>query len=379
MLGGVRRAARRCRGHRGAGPGRRTSSPRRTGGCAARRPACTGATARSTAGRPVHHEPLPGDRRRGRGHRSGRAPGGAGRPGVVLHDAVDGLRAFAERASVGVLNTWGAKGVFDWRSPHHLATAGLQARDFELGGLADADLIVDDRPRRARGARPSGELAPVVDVVPSSLAALAERIERRAARDHRAAAPGGAGARHPGGVDRARSGRLPPTKVTQHYSQVLGDGGLVAADPGTAGLLGRPDASRPRTSAASSVTADRDAPGVRGGLRHRGPARRPRPTGARGGRPARRPDVAGARGGGPPRDRRTRRGVGRRRPHPRCRRPRGPTPRARPRRSAGAPSPPTRASSTRCSPSPARSSPGRADPRATSGRLRRATRCPRRG
>ena len=77
-------------------------------------------------------------------------------PGVVLHHAVDGLRAFAERASVGVLNTWGAKGVFDWRSPHHLATAGLQAWDFERGGLADADLIIDDRPRRARGARPTG-------------------------------------------------------------------------------------------------------------------------------------------------------------------------------------------------------------------------------
>ena len=31
------------------------------------------------------------------------------------------------------------------------------------------------------------------------------------------------------------AGPVPPTKVTQHYSQVLGDGGLVAADPGRAG------------------------------------------------------------------------------------------------------------------------------------------------
>ena len=62
-----------------------------------------------------------------------------------------------------MLNTWGAKGVFDWRSPHHLATAGLQAWDFERGGLADADLIIttglDEREVLAEW-----ELAPVVDV-----------------------------------------------------------------------------------------------------------------------------------------------------------------------------------------------------------------------
>ena len=43
-------------------------------------------------------------------------------PGVAREWAVAGLHRFADRASVGVLNTWGAKGVFDWRSPHHLAT-----------------------------------------------------------------------------------------------------------------------------------------------------------------------------------------------------------------------------------------------------------------
>src|SRR4029079_1263754 len=63
-------------------------------------------------------------------------------PGVVRAAAVPGLHAFAAAGRLGVLNTWGAKGVFDWRSRHHLATAGLQAEDFALGGLADADLIV---------------------------------------------------------------------------------------------------------------------------------------------------------------------------------------------------------------------------------------------
>ena len=56
-------------------------------------------------------------------------------PGVVSHMAVPGLHDLAVSAGIGVLNTWGAKGVFDWRSQHHLATIGLQAEDFVLSGL----------------------------------------------------------------------------------------------------------------------------------------------------------------------------------------------------------------------------------------------------
>ena len=53
-------------------------------------------------------------------------------PGVIRHGSVPGLHDLAVAAGVGVLNTWGAKGVFDWRSRHHLATIGLQADDFVL-------------------------------------------------------------------------------------------------------------------------------------------------------------------------------------------------------------------------------------------------------
>ena len=154
-------------------------------------------------------------------------------PEVVRDGAVDGLHALAERASLGVLNTWGAKGVFDWRSPHHLATAGLQAWDFERGGLADADLIIttglDERELLA-----PWQLAPTVDVRPSALALAAERV---APRQREIVVP-------PLRADlaavtqrgwTATAAPLSPTKVTQHYSEVLGDGGLVAADPGTAG------------------------------------------------------------------------------------------------------------------------------------------------
>jgi thiamine pyrophosphate-dependent acetolactate synthase large subunit-like protein len=153
--------------------------------------------------------------------------------GSALRRPVDALRAFAERAGVGVLNTWGAKGVFDWRSRHHLATVGLQAWDFERGGLADADLIVttglDEREVLA-----DWQLAPSVDVEPTSLAELVDRITPR---DRSIVVPSlraELAAVTQAGWERTEA-PLPPTKVTQHYSQVLGDGGLVAADPGTAG------------------------------------------------------------------------------------------------------------------------------------------------
>ena len=74
-------------------------------------------------------------------------------PGVVRAHSVAGLHALAGALGAGVLNTWGAKGVFHWQSRHHWATIGLQEHDFALGGLGDAGLIVVDGRRRARGTR----------------------------------------------------------------------------------------------------------------------------------------------------------------------------------------------------------------------------------
>jgi len=195
-------------------------------------------------------------------------------PGVVLANAVDGLRALAERASLGVLNTWGAKGVFDWRSRHHLATVGLQAWDFERGGLADADLIIttglDERELLGHW-----ELAPTVDVRPSSLASAAERV---APREREILVPplrADLAAITQAGWERTGA-PLPPTRVTLHYSQVLGDGGVVAADPGTAGFwVARTFATQQLGGAA--VTANRNHRGwavawcaaVRGAEPHR--------------------------------------------------------------------------------------------------------------
>jgi thiamine pyrophosphate-dependent acetolactate synthase large subunit-like protein len=94
-------------------------------------------------------------------------------PGVVQHAQVDALRRLAERGNLAVVNTWGAKGVFPWDDPHHAGTAGLQARDFELCGFGEVDLIV------ATGIDPDEApyerfaLAPVLAVEPAALDDLA--------------------------------------------------------------------------------------------------------------------------------------------------------------------------------------------------------------
>ncbi|HEX6570238.1 MAG TPA: hypothetical protein VF015_13780 [Acidimicrobiales bacterium] len=155
-------------------------------------------------------------------------------PGVVREGAVPGLHAAATAANLGVLNTWGAKGVFDWRSRHHLATAGLQARDFELGGLADADLIVATGVDPAEAPGDRWRLAPVVEVLPGALDPLAGRWARRLADIAVPALRSGL-ARVTQDGWASTSTPLAPSRVTRHYAQVVGAGGLLAADPGVAG------------------------------------------------------------------------------------------------------------------------------------------------
>lgn len=152
-------------------------------------------------------------------------------PGVVAAGCVPGLHALAAAGSLGVLNTWGAKGIFHWRSRHHLATAGLQARDFELGGLADADLVlaVGLDPLEA----PAGLLPPLVTVPPGALGPLAERWSRPArAIEVPPLRSGLAAVTQDGWASTAVP--LAPSLVTRHYGGI-GRGGLVAADPGRAG------------------------------------------------------------------------------------------------------------------------------------------------
>jgi hypothetical protein len=74
----------------------------------------------------------------------------------------------------GVVNTWGAKGVFAWDDPRHHGTAGLQARDFELAGLGAVDVLVTSGldPDEVTS-RPWEGRAEVVDLAPGALAGAA--------------------------------------------------------------------------------------------------------------------------------------------------------------------------------------------------------------
>jgi Thiamine pyrophosphate enzyme, central domain len=155
-------------------------------------------------------------------------------PGVADEASVPGVHALATAADLSVLNTWGAKGVFDWRSRHHAATVGLQADDLVLGGLADADLVVTAglHPGELVGVKEPG--APTLALAPTQLGPLAERVARP--RTEPVVPPlrhGLAAVTQEGWAVGAAP--LPPTRVTLTYAQVVGARGLVAADPGLAG------------------------------------------------------------------------------------------------------------------------------------------------
>jgi hypothetical protein len=156
-------------------------------------------------------------------------------PDVVRQGAVPGLHDLAVATGVGVLNTWGAKGVFDWRSRHHLATIGLQADDFVLSGLDQVDLIIATGLDPAESPEQRWKLAPALTIPPGGLARFAEGCQP--------------GRRTPfmpplrallAGVTQrgwaVESAPLPPSRVTKHYAECLTAGALIAADAGTAGF-----------------------------------------------------------------------------------------------------------------------------------------------
>jgi hypothetical protein len=156
-------------------------------------------------------------------------------PGVVARHAVPGLHALATKLGAGVLNTWGAKGVFHWRSRHHWATVGLQRDDFSLGGLDQADLIiatgVDEReaPAEAWAGHPH------VVVPPEALSELAEAVSARTVSPEMPPLRG-----RLAGVTQSAwditSAPLLPSRVTLHYARQLAGGGFLAADAGGAGF-----------------------------------------------------------------------------------------------------------------------------------------------
>jgi acetolactate synthase-1/2/3 large subunit len=149
----------------------------------------------------------------------------------VRERCVDGLRAFAARVGCGVVNTWGAKGVVPWDDPLHFGTAGLQARDFELAGLGDVEVLVTSGLDAAEvTSEPWLGRAEVIDIAPAELGTAMPALP-------------------PGGIDRpalytalaAVVGPMyhvpgsPPARAAE-LAASLPAGGVVVAAPGLVGF-----------------------------------------------------------------------------------------------------------------------------------------------
>ena len=156
-------------------------------------------------------------------------------PGVVRAGQVEGLHRFATEAGVGVVNTWGAKGVFVWDSPFHSGTAGLQERDFVLAGLPEAELVVVSGLDPAEVVAEGWRAGQVLEVEPHELATLAMRWPEPTRRPERPRLYLELSeALRPTYVSDAVP--LTPSRAAADLAAVLPPGGLVAADPGPAGL-----------------------------------------------------------------------------------------------------------------------------------------------
>jgi acetolactate synthase-1/2/3 large subunit len=62
--------------------------------------------------------------------------------GAIRTHASRALRAFVHTTGIPVAETFMAKGLLDYEDPHALGTVGLQSRDYEMAGFADADVVI---------------------------------------------------------------------------------------------------------------------------------------------------------------------------------------------------------------------------------------------
>ena len=167
-------------------------------------------------------------------------------PGVIPHAGA--FRRWAEQTNLPVANTWSVKGLFRWDSPHHMGTVGLQARDFELAGFADADRIIAVGVDERETPRDRWALSKVTDADPTDLPHLAPQplIEPNRLYAELAAVI----------QPLYTSQKMPPSPAQVLYD-LGGDrrtGQVIAARPGPTGFwLGR---AFPTTELGSVVIAD---------------------------------------------------------------------------------------------------------------------------
>jgi len=62
--------------------------------------------------------------------------------GAIRGHAARALRAFVHNTAIPVAETFMAKGLVDYEDPKALGTVGLQARDYEMAGFDEADLVI---------------------------------------------------------------------------------------------------------------------------------------------------------------------------------------------------------------------------------------------
>ena len=62
--------------------------------------------------------------------------------GVIRRRAAPRLREFTEKVGIPAANTFMSKGVMGYKNPLARLTVGLQNRDYEMCGLADADVVI---------------------------------------------------------------------------------------------------------------------------------------------------------------------------------------------------------------------------------------------
>ena len=157
-------------------------------------------------------------------------------PGVS-REGRETISEFAARGGFGVFNTFGAKGVFRWDSPFHFGTIGLQARDVELAGLRDVDLIIASGldPDEFDATQLVGR-APVVDIAAWQLPlALADWPRKHRQVSQRPPLYGLlASVVQP--LYEREGAPISPARAALHLSGAAPDGGVVVADAGMAGF-----------------------------------------------------------------------------------------------------------------------------------------------
>jgi hypothetical protein len=135
-----------------------------------------------------------------------------------------------------VVNTWGAKGVFVWDDPHHFGTGGLQARDFELAGFGEVDVLVTTGldPDEVTSDPWAGR-AEVIDVDPLELATAAGTLSLPPGSLEQ---PPFYGAMSAVVGPMYESDAVPPpaARLAKELAARLPEGGVVVAEPGLVGF-----------------------------------------------------------------------------------------------------------------------------------------------